>query len=234
MTQHRSCGLRTTLLRLLASVSLVLVTASAVHADLYIRDDLGDNGAEPNPTSEPMWTSPDIWVRTEPMPGWNPRPYLSSSPPAWVDATHFNPDYRSPLSGKPNYVYVRIRNRTSASNGSERLRFYWASASTGLSWPVSFVDNVSGGVLFGSEITKVRKNAATATPAERDAYVAALRKIATDAAFRFPGGMSYWRMQQQIHRFGPTYRHGFPDMASPAWIPSVRLPPVASRVHQSL
>ena len=147
------------------------------------------------------------------------------SPPAWVDATHFNPDYRSPLSGKPNYVYVRIRNRTSASNGSERLRFYWASASTGLSWPVSFVDNVSGGVLFGSEITKVRKNAATATPAERDAYVAALRKIATDAAFRFPGGMSYWRMQQQIHRFGPTYRHGFPDMASPAWIPSVAFLP---------
>ena len=225
MTKHRNHCLRIALLRLLASVSAGIMTVSVAHADLYIRDDLNDTGAEPNPTSDPMWISPDIWVRNDPMPGWNPRPYQSASPPAWVDATHFNPDYRSPLSGKPNYVYVRIRNKGGASNGTERLRFYWASASTGLSWPTSFNDNMQAGVLFGSEITKVRKNAATATQAERDAYVAALRKMATDPAFRFPAGMSYWRTQQEIHRFGPTYRHGFPDQVTGAWIPSVAFLP---------
>ena len=202
--------------------------AGSASADLYIRDDPSDTGAEPNPSSGPMYTSPDIWVRTDPMPGWNPRPYQSASPPPWVDATHHNPDYRSPLSGKPNYIYVRIKNKGSASSGSERLLLYWASASTGLSWDPakvggSFIDNVQNGVLFGAEITKPRKNAATATQAERDAYVAALRKIATNAAFVFPGGVSYWRNQQEVHRFGPTYRHG--HKVGNVWVPSVAFLP---------
>jgi hypothetical protein len=210
-------------------VAAALATfAGSTFADLYIRDDPNDTGAEPNPSSGPMWTSPDIWVRNDPLPGWNPRPYQSANPPAWVDATHFNPDYRSPLSGKPNYVYVRIKNKGSASSGSERLLLYWASASTGLTWDPakvagSFIDNVQNGVLFGSEITKVRKNAATATQAERDAYIAALRKIATDPAFIFPGGLSYWRNMQEVHRFGPTYRHGF--NGGNAWVPSVAFLP---------
>src|SRR6476661_3959861 len=102
MTQHRNNCLRSVLRRLLASAGLVLVMACVARADLYIRDDLNDTGAEPNPTSDPMWTAPDIWVRNDTMPGWNPRPYQSASPPAWVVTAHQNPDYRSPLSGKPN------------------------------------------------------------------------------------------------------------------------------------
>jgi Common central domain of tyrosinase/Bacterial Ig domain len=218
------------------TVAIAVLTSSA-RADLYIRDDLIDTGIEPNPSSGPMWVSPDIWVRNDPLPGWNPRPYdftlpvgSPGGPPAWVDATHFNPDYRSPLSGKPNWVYVRIRNKGAASTGTERLQLYWASASTGLIWdPLkvggSFIDNVQGGVLFGSEITKVRKNAAAATQAERDAYIAALRKIATDPALSWAslGGVSYWLTQQEIHRFGPTYRHGF--NGGSAWVPSVAFLP---------
>lgn len=206
----------------------IAIFTSDAYADLYIRDDVNDSGIEPNPSPDPMWLSPDIWVRNNPLPGWNPRPYPIATPPAWVNATHFNPDYSSPVSGKPNYVYVRIRNKGTASNGTERLQLYWASASTGLSWDPakvggSFIDNVQGGVLFGSEITKVRKNAATATQAERDAYLAALRKIATNPSFVFPAGMSYWRTQQEVHRFGPTYRHGSPTPT--AWVPSVAFLP---------
>jgi hypothetical protein len=203
---------------------------------LYIRDDVTDMGVEPNTSGAPMWTSPDIWVQTAPLQGWSPRPYQTATPPAWVpDATqainpaHQNPDYRSPLSGNPNYVYVRIRNKGSASTGTERLLVYWASASTGLSWDPTkvggaFIDNVQNGVLFGSEITKPRKNAAAATQAERDAFVAALKKIATDPAFSWAnllGGMSYWHTQQEIHRFGPLNRHGFPNNNNTAWIPSI-------------
>jgi hypothetical protein len=204
------------------------VCASGALSEPYIRDDPADTGLEPNPSSGPMWTSPDIWVRTSPMPGWNPAPYPSGSPPVWLDTTHSNPDYRSPLSGSPNYIYIRVRNRGAASTGAERLQVYWASASTGLAWDPakvggSFIDNKQGGVLFGMEITKVRKNAASATQAERDAYLAALRKIAVDPAFKIANGQSYWTLQQEVHRFGPMYRHGINGGST--WIPSVAFLP---------
>ena len=214
------------------SVVVVLIIALLsinIRADLYIRDDTADSGVEPNPSTGPMWLSPDIWVMNDPLPGWNPYPYPIGSPPPWMVPTpvHQDPDYRSPLSGKPNWVYVRIRNTSgAASTGTERLQLYWASASTGLSWDPakiggSFIDNVVSNVLFGSEITKVRKNAASASPTERAAYIAAIRKIATDAALVFPGGDSYWHTQQEIHRFGPSYRHG----AGNPFIPSVAFLP---------
>ena len=212
----RGEGAHPTLVLVVWAAVVALLAAGSVRADSYIRDDLADTGSEPNLAAVPMYLSPDIWVRNSPMPGWNPYPYSIASPPAWVDSTHFNPDYASPASGKPNYVYVRIRNRgTTASTGAERLLLYVARASTGLSWDPakaagSFIDNVQAGAVLGMEITKVRKNAATATQAERDAYRNALLKIATDPALVFsPSGTSYWRTQQEIHRFGPTYRHGF-------------------------
>jgi len=210
----------------------IALLATSVRADLFIRDDLADSGAEPNPTIGPIYLSPDIWVLREPLNGWNPYPYTIGSPPPWMvpEPIHEDPDHRSPLSGKPNYVYVRIRNTgSSASLGTERLQLYWASASTGLSWDPakaggSFIDNLVGNVLFGSEITKVRKNAATATPTERSAYINAIRQIATNPALSFSpsGGDSYWHTQQEIHRFGPTYRHG---SGNPTFVPSVAFLP---------
>jgi Common central domain of tyrosinase/Bacterial Ig domain len=223
--------------RSIAFLLSVLLTTSGLRAeDLYIRDDLADTGVEINPNTGPMWTSPDIWVRNDPMPGWNPYPYSIPTPtspaPLWLDTTHFNPDYRSPLSGRPNYVYVRVRNRGTASTGSERLTLYWAAASTGLAWDPtkvggSFIDNLVGNVLFGGEITKVRKNAATASPAERTAYVNAILAIADQAnpAVIFPGGDTYWHTQQEIHRFGPPFRHGANNSTNTAFIPSVAFLP---------
>lgn len=230
MSTRRNHGRGFTLHKLALFATALAVSASVAFADPYIRDDLADNGAEPNPSSGPMWTSPDIWVRTTPLPGWNPAPYSSASPPSWVDTTHSNPDYRSPLSGSPNYIYIRVRNRTNASTGAERLQVYWASASTGLAWDPtkaggSFIDNVQGGIAFGMEITKVRKSAVAASPTERAAYLAALIKIAKDPAFKIANGQSYWTLQQEIHRFGPTYRHGFPNATGTNWIPSVAFLP---------
>lgn len=100
--------------------------------DLYMKDTPADTGVEPNPNPGPMWVSEDIWVRTSPDLGYRPQPFPEATP-SWVPLPHENPEYRDPKYGLPNYIYIRVRNRgTAASAGTERLRVYWAKASTGL------------------------------------------------------------------------------------------------------
>jgi hypothetical protein len=188
--------------------------------DLYIKDTPSDTGLEPNPDSGPMWVSEDIWVRTTPDPGYQPYPFPEGSPP-WIPLAHENPEYRDPKYSVPNYVYVRVRNRgNSASTGTERLRVFWAKASTGLSWPTQWgggeflkvtdyqANNCGPTKLYGAEVTKPRKNAGTATAAERNAYQSAIVSAGTMPAFVFFGGVSYWHKQQEVHFLGPGNRHG--------------------------
>lgn len=202
--------------------SMVLAAAVLIgvaNATPYIRDDVNDVGAEPNNTASVLYLSPDIFVRNDPLPGWTPYPYPIAGQPAWLTSIppsqlHQDPDYRSPRSGRPNYVYVRIRNNGVATAGGEHLFVYWASASSGLTWDPnklagSFVDNVQNNVLLGQEITKPRKDAASASVAERAAYVQAILDIAA-SPYIFPGGTDYWRTQEAIHRFGPSTRHHTP------------------------
>jgi hypothetical protein len=180
--------------------------------DLYIKDTPADTGIEPNPDTGPMWVTEDIWVRNNPDPGYQPFPFPELTPP-WTPLPHENPEYRDPKYSTPNYVYIRVRNRgTAASTGTERLRLYWAKASTGLGWPAQWVDYMANNCgptkLYGAEVTKPRKNAATATTAERDAYRDAILSVGTLPAFVFPGGITYWHKQDQVHQFGPSNRHG--------------------------
>ncbi len=176
---------------------------------VYMQDTPADTGVEPNPDTGPMWVSQDIWVRNVPDPGYQPCPFTDGSLP-WTFPPHQNPLYRDPLKSTPNYVYVQVHNHSnSASTGMERLRLYWAKASTGLSWPAQWVDYQPGGPLtplYGAEITKPRKNAASAatTPAERTAYVNAVVAIGTNTVYVFPtsppaSGMDYWHTQQEVH-----------------------------------
>ncbi|HEX6084928.1 MAG TPA: tyrosinase family protein [Thermoanaerobaculia bacterium] len=201
---------------------LVLVLAfpllAFAQADLYMKDTPVDTGAEPNPDNGAMWVTEDIWVRIAPDPAYQPYPFTESSPP-WTPAAHENPEYRDPKYSVPNYVYVRVRNRgNAASTGNERLKLYWAKASTGLNWPTQWVDykdnNCGPMKLYGMEITKPRKNAATATQAERDTYRDAILAVGSQPAFVFPGGVSYWHKQDEVHQFGPSNRH-----ATPAFLP---------------
>lgn len=179
--------------------------------DLYIKDTPLDVGNEPNPDTGPMWVTEDIWVRNNPDPNYQPYAFPELSPP-WTPLAHQNPEYRDPKYSTPNYVYVRVRNRgTSASTGTERLRLYWAKASTGLGWPAQWVDYLASNCgptkLYGAEVTKPRKNAATATVAERNAYVNAILAVGTNPAYVFPD-KSYWHKQDEVHEFGPSNRHG--------------------------
>lgn len=204
-----------------AALSIAPVSGQAQVKGLTIRDDPVDSGIEPNPSAGAMYVSPDIWIRNQPDPNYDPRPFPATGVPAWVPEPHENPRYADPKASDPVYIYVRVTNNgTSRTTGNERLRVYWAKASTGLGWPNQWVDyfDTACGVsqLHGMEVTKERKDAQgpATTNAERDAYRAALQKIATDPALRL-AGTSYWHMQQVVH--SPTT--GGPQHGVPAFLP---------------
>ncbi len=197
---------------------LLIPTSVIAQADLYIKDTPADLGVEPNSDTGAMWVSEDIWVRRSPDPGYQATPFPEVSP-SWTPLPHQDPEYRDPIFSVPNYVYVRVRNRgTAASSGTERLKLYWAKASTGLAWDsqwVDYLDSTCGPTqLYGAEVTKPRKNAATATAAERNAYRDAILDIGTLPAFVFPGSVSYWHKQDEVHENGPSNRH-----LTPAFLP---------------
>jgi hypothetical protein len=129
-------ALLTTRASLLASEGLVPPAASAA-PDLWMQDVSDDVGEEPDPSSQPMYISNDIWVR------------LSND--GVLNEDHQNPEYRPPGSAS-NYVYVRVRNRGCSGTQSGTLKLYWAKASTGLSWPAPFDGTVSTPALMGGLI----------------------------------------------------------------------------------
>lgn len=191
---------------------LAFATATFGAPDLYIKDTPVDSGVEPNPDAGPMWVSEDIWVRQDPFPGYQPFPFVADPP--WLTAVsplHQNGEYRDPKSSRPNYLYVRVRNRGStASTGAERLRVYWAKASTGLAWPAHWVDYVAAHCgpnrLYGIEITKPRRNAADpgVSAADLNEYRDAIIAAGTIATYQFPDGVSYFDKQDAIHEHVST------------------------------
>lgn len=201
---------------ILCALFLLPPTMPSLHAqaDLYIRDTATDTGVEPNPDPGSMWKSVDIWVRNSPDPNYDPRPFPTAAP-TWTPLVHENPEYDDPKYGYPAYIYVRMHNRSAeqTSSGTERLRVYWAKASTGLGWPnqwVDYLDNTCGPTrLFGMEVTKPRKNAALASAAERTAYINALLDIDALALHQFSDGVQYWDKQNVIHDVGGAL-HGVP------------------------
>lgn len=86
--------------------------------DLYIKDNPKDLGQEPNNTEHRLWSSEDIWVRNESDNG----------------LTHQNPEFN--YYGEPNYIYVRVINKScTVSSGEETVTVYWSKSNTGLNWP---------------------------------------------------------------------------------------------------
>jgi len=87
--------------------------------DLMVKDSSTDLGIEPNTTTQYMWTSDAIWVR--------------NNDDGTINQVHENPEYTPSV---PNYVYVRVTNKScTTSSGNEKLKLFWAKASTGLGWP---------------------------------------------------------------------------------------------------
>jgi hypothetical protein len=140
-------ALHTTRASILASDGLVPATGGPL-ADLWMKDVSEDFGVEPDPSTQAMYISDDIWVRT--------------SNDGLLNQDHQNPEYRPP--GSPsNYVYVRVRNRGCSGTASGTLKLYWAKASSGLSWPSPWDGSVSTPALMGGMI-----GSQSATVAARD------------------------------------------------------------------
>lgn len=97
-----------------------------VKLDLYMKNTMPDTGIEPDVVSGNMlYNSPDIWIRNADDGG------LIAE----------NPEY-DPI--RPNYVYVRVRNRSQvASSGQESLKLHWAKAGTSLMWPTYWDGNLN-------------------------------------------------------------------------------------------
>ena len=86
---------------------------------LVIQDNPADIGSEPNATATIAWDSRDIWVRQ-----------TNDGKTPGNDIT------QTDLGGQPSYVYVRIGNNgITPTSGDEKIKLYWAKASTGLGWP---------------------------------------------------------------------------------------------------
>ncbi len=111
-----------------------LVPTSGAMNDLWSKDTSDDDGAEPNPSGQPMWVSDDIWVRNDNN--------------GIANQDHQNPEHGSGTTS----VYVRVRNRGCSGTASGTVRLYWAKASTGLSWPAPWDGSVTSPALMGGSI----------------------------------------------------------------------------------
>jgi Common central domain of tyrosinase/Bacterial Ig domain len=196
----------------------LLPSAALAQADLFMRDRPVDTGAEPYVGPDPIYISEDVWIRNDPDPNFSPYPFNSVSP-SWTPLSHQNPEYRDPLTGRPNYIYARVTNRgDQPSNGIERLRIYQSKASTGLAWPTNWVDHMDmscgQSVLHGIEVTKPRRNAKSVLPAERTRYLNALLRLQSDSTLRYSDGIQFWRKQNDIHA-----GTGNPEHGNPAFLP---------------
>jgi hypothetical protein len=237
--------MKTKILPVFFCLSGLLATpfSSLAQPVLIMQDSPADTGDEPDNATDPsvnpggeMFVSQDIWVTQTPMAGYTPYPFPTASPPMWLTASpnpNQNPQYRDPLLGQPNYLYVRISNiGLSQSQGTEELHVYWAKASTGLSWPnqwVDYMDSICGpSRLYGIEITKPRRNIAdpSVQMSEVQKYLSAINAIARNASFRFPDGIQYWYKQNAEHYFvatrylnGPTLPPDKPTLGAPAFAP---------------
>jgi subtilisin family serine protease len=106
--------------------------------DIFIKDTNADDGTEPS--SGTMWLSPDIWVRHNDDGG----------------LTHQNPEYKTT---SPNWVYIRITRKNCSMVQDGVLNLYFSKASTGLSWPVHWINyfqtTTSGSILHGDFIGSI-------------------------------------------------------------------------------
>jgi len=222
-------------------VALFSAGQLSAQADIWMKDCNADVGNEPNNecpltnhcastgcSTSIMWRSVDIWNRVTPDTNHDPSLiFLHSSPPTTLP--HQNPVYRPLIDAQPNYLYIRVRNRgNQPTTGTERLRMYWSKAGTGLDWPADWVDNMDTvcgpNKLYGIEITKPRKSAAHATPAERDAFIAAIHAIDTDSLYSYATtnadpvgpGVSWWDIQDMMHEHAVGF---FSEHNVPGFLP---------------
>jgi hypothetical protein len=122
--------------------------APVAGADAWIADAWDDVGEEPDATEEPVYGSPDIWMRRQ-------------------DDGLTNQQHQSPLpGGGQQHAYVRVRNRGTAPVASATVTVYWARPATGLTWPWPWdgSDAALGGTVGTATITNLLPNDSQVVP----------------------------------------------------------------------
>lgn len=95
-----------------------VLRAAGIHADVYMRDNISDTGAEPYMGGVLCW-SPDIIARTSIVAD----PATAFGPATWGDANlGENVEF-----GQDNYVYARMQNRGNVADDVE-VSLYWTEA----------------------------------------------------------------------------------------------------------
>ncbi len=105
--------------------------------DLTIRNSKDDFGVEPDNVTDPIWDSPDIWVRNQP------------------DGllVQENQDLNYLSDQTPVYVYVKVTNKScETSLGTEQLYLYWAKGGLSQVWPTIWTGSILNGLPTGDDI----------------------------------------------------------------------------------
>jgi Subtilase family len=112
--------------------------------DVYVRDNLADVGMVP--TGTPFWDSPDIWVR-------NLSPAMDGAA-AYPASYAVAGPHQAPISGQDNWIYVRYRNRGTASSLDFYVRVYVAHyPGLEFTYPDSFIPSNRPGTPVPSPMT---------------------------------------------------------------------------------
>ncbi|MDI1255291.1 MAG: zinc metalloprotease [Flavobacterium sp.] len=102
-------------------------------SDVFSKDTGNDVGNEPNNESTILYASDDIWIRN-------------------TNDGFTNQEHQRPNGGQVNYVYVRVRNKGCNTSASANVKLYWASASTGLSWPTPWDGSITAPAVMGGTL----------------------------------------------------------------------------------
>lgn len=109
------------------------LSVTPITYDLWSRDYVGDIGAEPTPSWNFIWNSPDIW---------------NTKTQTYTGTTHEQPEYRYT---DPNYVHAIVRNKSGQSTSpAAKLYLYWTFASTGEKWPRNWQFNPDETSYYGN------------------------------------------------------------------------------------
>ncbi|MEQ1891895.1 MAG: IgGFc-binding protein [Planctomycetota bacterium] len=100
--------------------------------DGWIRDADDDDGSEPDPSTAPLWNSPDIWVRHQ-----------------QDSALQFAHQHQNPVPSMQNWVYVKLRNRSCQPLASGAVHLCFTTAGSSPAWPTNWSGNPLAGDLVG-------------------------------------------------------------------------------------
>jgi len=116
----------------------------AVMTNVYMQDNSGDTGIEPNTTTAVINASPDIWIRQA------------------NDGLTNQHTSQNVIGGQTCYIYVMVHDiGMFPSDAADKLNLYWAKVGTTLSWPSPWTSGAANspklGDLIGTQSVSVIK-----------------------------------------------------------------------------